>query len=106
MQFLFRGFRQKLSLRRFVFEGIEGKHDRKRFVVATDLELFTKHNVHLQEGPIMCLHLLEATNGGDPPEENLVLTESDIVNHVRAKEAIQATALSRRKRFARPPKPA
>jgi hypothetical protein len=107
MQFLFKGFQQNTDQRRFLFEGVEANYSRQDFVVTTDVKLFTKHHVHLQDGPLMCLHLLEMREPAVPAESvNMVLTEEDILTHIRAIQADQLSASLRRKkppRGAQPP---
>jgi hypothetical protein len=110
MQFLFKGFQQMTDQRRFLFEGVEGNYSRQAFVITTDVKLFTKHRVHLQDGPLMCLHLLETREPAVPQAQvDIVLTEEDILTHVRARLADQLSASLRRKkppRGAQPPEPA
>ena len=105
MQFLFKGFQQKLSVRRFQFESVAANHARTPFAVSADVTLFTKYNVHLQEGPMLCMQLLESAQGGNNPPQDMELTEKDILTHVKCLEAAKQAALLRRKPFARRSRP-
>jgi cold shock CspA family protein len=52
------GFQQQEGVRSYLFELFAPGEARATFTVNTDLALFTKHHVGIQEGPGLCLHLL------------------------------------------------
>jgi hypothetical protein len=54
------GFEQKGNVRSYRFDRVSQDDNRKTFVVTTDLALFAKHHIALQEGPGLCLRLLAA----------------------------------------------
>jgi cold shock CspA family protein len=54
------GFQQEGGIRSYRFELFVPGEARATFTVNTDLALFTKHHVGIQEGPGLCLHLLAA----------------------------------------------
>ena len=54
------GFEQQGSLRYYQFERNAPGEERRAFTVITDMALFAKHHVGIQEGPALCLHLLAA----------------------------------------------
>jgi hypothetical protein len=53
------GFEQAGSMRSYRFERLTPGEQKARFSVNADLGLFVKHHVGIQEGPALCLHLLE-----------------------------------------------
>ena len=54
------GFQQEGAIRSYRFELFAPGEARAAFTVKTDMALFTKHHVGIQEGPGLCLHLLAA----------------------------------------------
>jgi cold shock CspA family protein len=54
------GFQQDGRIRSYRFELYAPGEARVTFTVNTDLALFTRHHVGIQEGPGLCLHLLAA----------------------------------------------
>jgi len=52
------GFEQQQNIRVYRFERFTPGEPAERFVVNTDMALFTQHGVRLQEGPTLCLYLL------------------------------------------------
>ncbi|HYM11852.1 MAG TPA: hypothetical protein VEU62_14040 [Bryobacterales bacterium] len=99
MKFLYMGFSHETTgVRLYSFEGVASQGIRKDFLVTADIALLTKHRVRIQDGPMMCLQLLESSAETEPQLEFLVLTEADMLNHVRAKAAEKAT----KKRAKRP----
>ena len=57
------GFQQEGGMRSYRFELFAPGEAKATFTVNTDLALFTKHHVGIQEGPGLCLHLLTAELG-------------------------------------------
>ena len=54
------GFEHSGNIRAYLFERLSPGLEKRTFTVTTDLTLFTKHHVGIQEGPALCLHLLAA----------------------------------------------
>jgi len=52
------GFDQVGSIRSYRFERVAAGERKSTFTVSSDVALFIKHSVSLQEGPALCLHLL------------------------------------------------
>jgi hypothetical protein len=52
------GFEQNGSVRAYRFERLTPGSDKRTFTVEADMALFAKHQVGIQEGPTLCLHLL------------------------------------------------
>lgn len=91
------GFSQGDGLRRFVFQCIGADRARTNVVVRADVSLARKHEIRLQELPLICLRLLESLEN-----ERLVgaitLTEDHMI-------AIQTAARSAaEKKPQRPPR--
>ena len=85
MNFAFTGFRQNDSVRQFVFQSVTPP--REKFTVGADLNLVRKHNIPLQELPLLCRRLLEAT---DEPQKSpgLVFTEQDMLGYVEKRARV------------------
>ena len=85
------GFEQSGSTRIFRFERIVPGEEKTVFRVAAELGLFTKHDIGLQEGPALCIHLLatESQTGGaaEPSHEQLSLGDHDMLAH-RARQPV------------------
>jgi hypothetical protein len=54
MELRYSGFTQLNNVRKFIFRGIAAGEKAKIFLVTVDLTLFAKHDVRLQEGPLLC----------------------------------------------------
>ncbi len=52
------GFDQTKGIRTYRFERTSMGEETESFAVTTDMTLFTKHRIGIQEGPALCLHLL------------------------------------------------
>jgi len=97
------GFDQAKGIRSYKFERNWPGEDTENMVVTTDLELFTRHRVPIQEGPAMCLRLLEeevATHGA----LRFSLTEKDLIGYL-AGRLIPVRTFSRRAVRRSPPRP-
>jgi hypothetical protein len=79
------GFEQAKGLRSYKFERTPaGEEMTTTVVVTTDMTLFTRHRVQLQEGPGLCLRLLE-TESADGRESAFTLTEKDLITFLAAR---------------------
>src|SRR5712692_9878035 len=105
MKLMYMGFsHETTAVRLYSFEGVVSEGIRKGFHVTADIALLTKHHVRIQEVPMMCLRLLESCAETEQQPELLVLTEADMIVHVRAAAAAKEKAASKRVR--RPFRPA
>lgn len=57
------GFDQQGSIRTYLFERFTPGAQTEHFALNTDVALFNRHKVRLQEGPVLCLHLLTSALG-------------------------------------------
>ena len=85
------GFEQTEGIRTYRFEGALPGEETKTFVVTTELALFKKHRVGIQEGPALCLHLLlaeldGARAAGWPPSQR-GLTDQHILAYAASRPA-------------------
>src|SRR5713226_431749 len=73
------GFDQTKGIRTYRFERTAIGEETETFVVTTDMALFTKHHIGIQEGPALCLHLLvaelEAAGGANGVRLQCTLSE-------------------------------
>ena len=78
------GFEQIRAIRTYRFERASLGEQTEMFAVTTDIALFTKYHVAIQEGPALCLRLLMVglENAGVPQSQ---LTEQDILTHVASR---------------------
>src|SRR5882672_4828806 len=82
------GFEQTRAIRTYRFERTSVGEETETFAVTTDMALFTKHRIGIQEGPGLCLHLL--MTGVDPlgtVELNRSLTEQHMLAYLAGKPA-------------------
>src|SRR5437667_11215875 len=83
------GFDQTRAIRTYRFERTSVGEETETFAVTTDMALFTKHRIGIQEGPGLCLHLLvtaldvSAAAGG--PELQRSLTEQHMLSYLASK---------------------
>ena len=96
MNFVFTGFRQDDSVREYAFQA--ATQPPEKFTVGADLNLVRKHNVPLQELPLLCRQLLEAK---DEPRKSpsLVFTEQDMLAYVENRARVAHDAESKRRKF-------
>ena len=85
------GFEQTGNIRVYRFERISPGEDTETFVVNTDMTLFTKHRVGIQEGPALCLRLmlaeLDAAGGVSPAGLQCSLTDRDMLAYLATRPA-------------------
>lgn len=77
MSFTLAGFDECEGLRRFSFERIAGNM-KTTVVVRADLSLTRKHDIRLQELPLICARLLQGL-GTDTPPGPITLTEEHMI---------------------------
>jgi cold shock CspA family protein len=94
------GFDQVASIRSYKFERTSLGEETEMFIVTTDIALFTKHHIGIQEGPTLCLHLLTAelanTGLGERPRFQCVFTEQNMLSHVASRPVPGARSHARR----------
>lgn len=75
------GFDQRENIRAYRFERFTPGELTQHFVVTTDMVLFNRHKIRLQEGPLLCLRLLTDALGAQPAGESrpYSLTEQDML---------------------------
>jgi len=87
--FRYMGFDQRANMRAYRFERTSPGHATRMFVLTTDLALFTKHHVAIQEGPALCLHLLTAEldtpSAAAPRLPQSALTDQDLLTHLASR---------------------
>jgi len=94
------GFDQAKAIRTYRFERTSVGEDTQMFAVSTDVTLFTKYHIGIQEGPALCLRLLMV--GIDDlaaPSLERALTEEDLVTHLASRPT---PGLRHQKRIPRP----
>jgi cold shock CspA family protein len=80
------GFDQTRAIRTYRFERTSLGEETETFAVTTDITLFTKYHVAIQEGPALCLRLLMvAAEGPAAPRAPRSLTEQDLQTHVASR---------------------
>lgn len=97
MKLLYTGFAHKTTgIREYMFQALIADGTRKGLLVTTDVALLTKHHIQIQEVPMMCLRLLETSTEAQPQLALFILTEADMLSHIRAKAAIKEQTASKR----------
>lgn len=83
------GFEQTGSIRAYRFEIMTPGRQTKTFIVNSDLTLFTRHHVGIQEGPTLCLHCLleglDADGALSQPLSDCALTDKDMLAHLASR---------------------
>ena len=86
MQLQYIGFEQVNNTREYIFHGIAHGEETKVFRVITDLELFRRNHVGMQEGPAMCLRILTTDlESPEPPQQPSLrhaLTDQDMLAYL------------------------
>jgi hypothetical protein len=100
VHFIYDGFVQDGNNRCYSFKAVEEHRASAVYNVWVDLKLFTKYQVPLQNGPMFCLHLLQASDRANP-ESIYHAVDSDFAG-VLAERAARATALASKKVARRP----
>ena len=89
MKLRYMGFDQHDNTRAYKFDGFENGHMMVQFVVTTDLTLFLKHHVSIQEGPDLCARKLNADLAGLGQQDH-ELTNDDLLAFATARADEQA----------------
>lgn len=86
MKFTLAGFQEGNGFRRFAFECVGADRSRNTIIVRADVGLARKHDIRLQELPLICLRLLESLDE-ERVASPITLTEDHMI-------AIQTEALN------------
>src|SRR3989442_14897850 len=88
MQLLYVGFEQVKNVREYIFHGVAHGEEAKVFVVSTNMDLFLKHHLRVQEGPVLCLHTLmaelEASTPTKQPPSRRAITDKHMTAYMAA----------------------
>jgi cold shock CspA family protein len=116
IQLRYVGFDQVNHVRTFRFHGIVAGEQTKDLEVTTDVRLFQKHHVGIQEGPSLCTRILLAQLALSSEQKarpvHAVLSEQDLVSLVASRTVAARKPFRRRRprpvrpQFQRPANPA
>jgi hypothetical protein len=74
--FVLTGFSHDLGFRVFEFDGVDEARTRTHYTVRADLTLVRRHGVRIQELPLLCRRLLDAS---EAPGRSLTLSEAEMI---------------------------
>jgi len=98
MAWVLSGSQQLENVRRFYFDTDGHPKDRRRVFVDADLTLIRRHNIPLQDLPVLCRGLLAV----DSDVESITFTEAAMLECVKARnEATDERARKRREQSAK-----
>jgi hypothetical protein len=103
MEFVFSGFNQQNTIRKYSFQRVASDRSRTWFTVTADLALLKKYSIAVQELPLLCRRLLEAQSE-DEQARAFTFTEQDMLTFVGKRTAEREQA-SQRRVHRRPPSP-
>ena len=101
MEFVLTGFRQNNNVRQYSFQAIAADRTRSVVKIGADLSLMRKHNIPLQELPLLCRRLLEGSSEM-PKTQGLMFTEQDMLGYAKDRASAELAAGLKRKKH-RPP---
>ncbi len=84
MDLRYMGFDQHDNTRAYNFDSVEGGHRIAQLVITTDLTLFLKHHISIQEGPTLCACKLNADPAELGPHDHQ-LTNDDLLAFATAR---------------------
>ncbi|MCW5982561.1 MAG: cold-shock protein [Bryobacteraceae bacterium] len=89
------GFEHVGNRRAYTFEEVVPGEQKKTYIVTTDVMLFKRHQVAMQEGPALCLRLLiqELDAGREP---HCSLTDGEMLAHVARRPVPKTGAHAKR----------
>jgi cold shock CspA family protein len=93
------GFAQTGNTREYKFENTPPGEEASTVVIDVDLPLFAKHHVGIQDGPVLCLHFLTASEW---PPARRSLNDRDMLAHLALRPAPRKFSSGHKGR--RPPK--
>ena len=92
LNFVLTGFSHDLGFRVFKFDCVDEAQKRTHHTVRADLTLVRKYGIHIQELPLLCRRLLDAS---EAPGPSLTLSETDMIACAE-KEALRNQAKLRK----------
>jgi hypothetical protein len=108
MRLRYMGFEQKGAARDYRFDQVSIGGDTVHLVVEVAMTMFTKHHVGIQDGPALCLYVLNVDSKSAgvacPLQAMRSLSDADVQIYVESK--VLAAAGSHRNRQTRPRAPA
>jgi hypothetical protein len=96
MRFILTGFTQDMGFRVFAFERVGADRVRTEFTVRADLALIRRHDIRMQELPLLCRGLLERHDGDNEPR-TLTYTEEEMLIYSKDCAATRLAAALKRK---------
>jgi len=91
----YQGFEQSDNIRTYRFQSWQSGEENQEAIVTVDLALFRKHGITIQEGPALCLRLVQAglpQTGPDRAVWKGALTDREMLAHL----AVRAASTKRR----------
>jgi hypothetical protein len=95
MEFLLAGFTEGKGIRHFRFECLAPDRTRRTVVVHADTALARKHEIRIQELPLLCRRLLQSVDAGDVTDA-MTFTEDHMI-------LVQSACLAAAEKKPRPP---
>ena len=106
VQLRYVGFDQDQHTRTFRFHAIVSGEPTRDYEVTTDVRLFQKHHIGIQEGPALCARILLSQLAAFPEQRvrpvRAVLSEKDLVAHMATRTVVVRKPFRRRPRPVRP----
>ena len=84
------GFEQTDNIRTYKFQAWQTGEENQEAIVTVDLSLFHKHGITLQEGPALCLRLVQAELQQPSPGESVwkrALTDKELLAYLLLRAA-------------------
>jgi hypothetical protein len=91
MEFVLVGFKEGDGVRRFAFDCVRADRTRTKVIVRADVTLARKHEIRLQELPLLCRRLLESV-----PEDDLETAITFTEDHMIAIQAAARVLLEKK----------
>jgi len=92
----YEGFEQSDNIRSFKFQAWRTGEENQEAVVTVDLALLRKHGITIQEGPALCLRLIETEfqqpNTGEAQVWKRGLTDKEIMAHLACRRPVKKRA--------------
>jgi hypothetical protein len=96
MRFIMTGFKQDMGFRVFGFERVGDDRVRTEYTVRADLSLIRRHDIRMQELPLLCRSLLER-NEVAGETRTLTFTEEEMLLHAKDRADARLAAAQKRK---------
>ena len=102
MDLRYMGFDQHDNTRVYKFDGVEGGHRIAQLVITTDLTLFLKHHIAIQEGPDLCARKLTADRAGLGQQDHELTNEDLLAFATACADAHEEELRRRHRRYSQP----